>query len=118
VFPLCSDRKVVVNERRLKPHIIFEGKVPGALKEVWRIIFCHSLLILELEEWLLSGTTQQFHGLDVVGTHVTDIGNNVQSTILACTKNFTKRSALVLPMYEVVSNWLLSLWMQTTDHEM
>jgi len=33
----------------------------------------------------MSGITQQFQGLDIVGTHVTDSGNNMQSSILACT---------------------------------
>jgi hypothetical protein len=54
-------------------------------------------LILKLEEWLPSGSTHHLQGFDIVGTHVTDSGNNVQSSILACTKNFLKRPALVLP---------------------
>jgi len=85
-----------VNALRLKPYIIFEEKVPGAL-QVWRIIHCHNLSILKLEEWLPSGSTQQFQGLDIVETHVTDSGNNLKSSILACAKNLTKRLALVLP---------------------
>ena len=97
MFPLCSDRKLVVHELRLKVHIIFEENVPGALQEVWRIIHRHSLSVLKTEEWLPSDSTQQFQGLDVVRTHVTDSGNNSQSSILACAKNLTNRSALVLP---------------------
>jgi len=48
----------------------------------------------------MSDTTQQFQGLDIVGTHVTDSANNMQSGILACTKtsikNLTNRLAFVL----------------------
>ena len=86
-----------MHELRLKLHIVFEEMVPGALQEVWRIIHCHNLSVLKLEEWLPSGSTQQFQGLDVVRTHVTDSGNNSQSSILACAKNLTNGSALVLP---------------------
>jgi len=110
-----------VNALRLKLHIIFEGKVPGALQEVWRIIHCHNLSILELEEWLPSGNTQQFQSLDIVETHVTDSGNNLKSSILACAKNLIQEPyqevSLSASTYEVVSNWLLPLSMQTTDHE-
>ena len=85
-----------MHELRLKLHIIFEEKVPGAL-QVWRIIHCHNLSVLKLEEWLPSGSTQQFQGLDVVRSHVTDSGNNSPSSILACAMNLTNSSALVLP---------------------
>ena len=86
-----------MHELRLKLHIIFEEKIPGALKEVWRIVHCHSLSVLKLEVWLPSGSTQQSQSLDIVGTHVTFDGNNMQASILACAKNLFKRSALVLP---------------------
>jgi hypothetical protein len=82
-------------------HIIFEEHVTGALQEVWSIIHYHTILILKLEEWLLSGSTQQFQGLDTVGTHVTDSNNNFSPEILQVLitsfKNLTKRLALVLP---------------------
>ena len=82
-FPLSSDRKLVVYKLRLNLHNIFEEKISSALQEVWRIIHCHNILILNLEEWLLSGSTKQFQGLDIVGTHVSDSDNNLQSRILA-----------------------------------
>ena len=93
---------MVAYELELKLHIVSEEQVSGAL-QVWTIIHCHSILILNLEEWLLPGSTQ-FQGLDIVRTHVTDSGNNIQSSILMCTKNpiqnFTKRLALVLPQFK------------------
>ena len=56
---------------------------------------------LDSETKLLSGSTQQFQGLDVVGNYVTDSGNNLQTSILACAKvsfkNLTKSLGLVLP---------------------
>jgi hypothetical protein len=113
--------KLVVHELRLKMHIVFGEKVPGALHEVWRIIHCHSLSVLKLEEWLPSGSTQQSQSLDIVGTHVTDSDNNMQASILACAKNLNQEShqevSLSASMYEVISNWLLRLSTQTTDHE-
>jgi hypothetical protein len=78
-------------------------------------------LILKLEEWLSSGGTEQFQGLDIVGTHVTDSGKNMQSNFLTCTENLIqelhKHLSLSAPMPEVVSNWLLPLSMQTTGRE-
>ena len=121
VFLLCSDRKLVVHELRLNLYIIFAEKFPGALQEVWRTIYCHSLLILKFEEWLPSGSTQQLQSLDVICTSVKDSGNNLQSSILACTKNllleFHQEVSLSASTYEVVSNWLLPFSMQTMDHE-
>ena len=102
-------------------HIIFAEKVPGSFQEVWRIIYCHNLLILKLEEWLPSGSTQHLQVTDIVGTHVIDSGNNVQSSILAYAKNllqlFHEEASLSASTYEVVRNWLLPLSMQTTDHK-
>jgi hypothetical protein len=49
MFPLSSDRKLVVYELRLNLHIIFEEQVSSAL-QMWRIIHCHNILILNLEE--------------------------------------------------------------------
>ena len=89
--------KLVAHMLRLKLPNIFEEQVYGTLQEVCRNIHCHNILILKVEEWLPSGKTQQFQGLETVGTHVTDSGNNLQSSILACAKNITKRLALQLP---------------------
>jgi len=77
---------MVAHKLKLELDIVFKEQVPGAL-QVWRIIHCHNILILELKEWLLSGSTQQFQGLDIFRTNVTDSGNNMQSSILTCTKN-------------------------------
>ena len=78
--------------------------------QVWRILHCHNILILELEEWLLSGSTQQFQGLDIVCT-----------SILTCTKNLIQELhqevSLSVSTVQVVSKWLLRLSMQTTDRE-
>ena len=98
---LCSDRKLVVHELRLKLHIIFEEKVPGALQEVWRIIHCHNLSVLKLEEWLPSDSTQQFKAL----TLFTPMSQTVATTCSPAFwhaprtsfKNLTNRSVLVLP---------------------
>jgi hypothetical protein len=76
VFPLSTDRKAVVHEFRLELHIIFVEQVSGALQEVWRIIYCHNLLVLILEVWLPYRSTQLFQGPDVVGAYVTNSGNN------------------------------------------
>jgi len=81
-FPLSSDRKLVVYELRLNLHNVFEEQISSALQEVWRIIHCRNNLILNLEEWLPSGSTQQFQGLDIVGTNVSD-SDNLQSSIPA-----------------------------------
>jgi len=120
MFPLRSYRKMVTHKLKLKLHIVFEEQVSGAL-QVRRIVHCHSILILELEECLLSGSTQQFQGLDIFHTHVTDSGNNMQSSILTCTKNTIRELhqevSLSASTVHVVSNWLLPLSMQTTDHE-
>jgi hypothetical protein len=58
-------------------HIVFEEQVSGALQEAWRIISCHNFLILKLEVELVYGSTQQFQGFDVVGTHLTHHENNM-----------------------------------------
>ena len=88
----------------LQLYIIFEEQIGGAVQEVWRNIHCHNILILKLEEWLPSGSTQQFQGLETVGTHVTDSGNKLQSRILDSFKNLTKEVRLSASMAEVVSN--------------
>ena len=59
---------------RLQHYLVFEDQIAGAVQKVWRNIHCHNILILKLEEWLPCGSTQQFQGLDIVGTHVTDSG--------------------------------------------
>jgi hypothetical protein len=82
-----------VHELRLKLHIIFEEKVPGALKEVWRIIHCHNLSVLGLR--LVAPIC--FKAKTFVGNHVIYRGNNMQASIVACAKNLTKKLALVLP---------------------
>jgi hypothetical protein len=56
--------------------------------------------------------------LDIIGTQVTDSGNNMQSSSLACAKNIIQEPhqeiSLSASMAEAVSNWLLQLPMQTT----
>jgi hypothetical protein len=56
--------------------------------------------------------------LDIIGTHVTDSGNNMQSSILACAKNIiqepNQENSLSASTAEVANNWLLQLPMQTT----
>jgi hypothetical protein len=61
-------------------------------------------LILKLEEWLPSGSTQQLQDLDIVGTHVTDSGNKLQSSILDSFKNLIKEVSISATMAEVVRN--------------
>jgi hypothetical protein len=39
-------------------------------------------MIMKSEEWFPFGSTQEFQGFDIVGTHVTDSGNNLQARIL------------------------------------
>ena len=118
VFPLCSDRKLGGHELRLELHIIFAEKFPGAF-EVWWIIYCHNLLIPKLEERLPSVSTQHLEGTDIVGTHVRQWQQRT-SSIPSCAKNlqeFLQEASLIASTYEVVSNWLLPLSMQTTGHE-
>jgi len=55
---------MVAHELRLKLHTVFEEQVSGAL-QVWRIIHCRNILILELEERFPSGSTPQSQGLDI-----------------------------------------------------
>jgi hypothetical protein len=56
--------------------------------------------------------------LDIIVTHVTDSGNNMQSSILACAKNIIQEPhqqiSLSASMAEIVSKWLLQLPTQTT----
>jgi hypothetical protein len=58
---LRNGRKMVAHKLTLKLHFVFEEQVSGAL-QVWRIIHGHSIFILNL----LSGSTEQFQGLDNV----------------------------------------------------
>jgi len=113
------DRKLIVYELRLKLCNVFEEQISSALQGVWRIIHCQNILILNFEEWLPSGSTQQFKGLDNVGTLFSDSGNNLQSSIPTCTKNLTQEPhqqvSLSASTAEIVSNWLLPLSMQTMD---
>ena len=99
MFPLCSDRKLDVHELRLKLHIIYEEHVFCARQEVWRIIYCHNLLILKPNFCLVAPNS--FKALTLCGNYVTDSGNNLQTSILACAKvsfkNLTKSLGLVLP---------------------
>jgi hypothetical protein len=64
MFPHSSDRKQVVQKLRLKLHIVFE-EVCWCNLQLWRIITCHNILNLNLEEWVPSGSTQQFQDLDM-----------------------------------------------------
>ena len=81
------------------------------------------LQLLDFEPGILAsyGCTQQFQGLDTVGPHVTESGNNMQSNILTSTKNLIqelhKHLRLSISTNEVVSHWLLLLLTQTTEHE-
>jgi hypothetical protein len=56
---------------------------------------------MKLEEWYHFRNTQQLQGLGISGTHVTDSGNNLQSSILAGVNNLFQNcmiiSALVRP---------------------
>jgi len=101
-------------------HVVKE-QVSGAFQKLCRKIQCHNILILKLEKWLPTGSTQQFQGLHVVGTHVTNCGNNLHSCILACTKNLIQAPhqevSLSASTAEAVSKWLLPMSMQTTGHE-
>jgi hypothetical protein len=113
------DRKLVVYELWLKLCNVFEEQISSALQGVWSIIHCQNILILNFEEWLPSGRTQQFKGLDNVGTLFSGSGNNLQSSILTCTKNLTQEPhqqvSLSASTAEIVSNWLLPLSMQTMN---
>jgi hypothetical protein len=115
------DRKLVVYELKLKLCNVFEEQISRALQEVWRIIHCQNILILNLEEWLPSGSTQHFKGLDNVGTLFSDSGNNLQSSILTCTKKLIQEPhqqvSLSASTAEIVGNWLLPLSMQIMDLE-
>jgi hypothetical protein len=104
-FKICSHLEQTGSwlciSSKLKLHFVFEEQVSCALQAVWRIIHRHNIFILKFEEWLPSGSTQQFQDLDTVGTHVTDSGNNMCSPAFwhaprSTFKNLTKRLALVL----------------------
>jgi hypothetical protein len=82
--------KLIARRLRLELHIILREQVPGALEEMGRIIHCCNSLIMKLEGWFRFGSTQQFQGLDIVGTHIIDSGNNLQSSILTGGKNLTQ----------------------------
>ena len=86
-----------------------------------RIKYCCNFLTLKPEEWLLCRNTQQFQGLDIVGSHVTHSCNSYQSRILAGTKDLlqemNKHLTRCASMCQVVSYWLLPLLTQTTEHE-
>jgi hypothetical protein len=99
-------------------HVVKE-EVSGALQKLFRKIQCHNILILNLEKWLPTCSTQQFQGLDVAGTHVTNCGNNLHSCILACTKNLIQapHQEVSASTAAAVSKWLLPMSMQTTSHE-
>jgi hypothetical protein len=60
-----------------------------------------------------------FQGLDIVGTHVTDSGNNPQSSILTVIKtliqNLHNHLCLSAFLAKVVSYWLLPLSTQATE---
>jgi hypothetical protein len=63
--------------------------------------------------------TKQFQGLDIVGTHVTDSGNNPQSSILTVIKtliqNLHNHLCLRASLAKVVSYWLLPLSTRATE---
>jgi len=85
--------KLAVRTLRLELHIIFQKEVTGALYEARGVTYCSNCLILKLQE-LLFWSNQEFHGLDIVDTHVTDSGNNIVSNILTCRKNLIQEFAL------------------------
>ena len=121
MFPHSSDRKLVVHELTLKLHIVSEEQVSCALQAVCRIIYCHNIFIMICEECLPFGSTKKFQDLDTVSTPVTDSGNNMQSSILECTKiliqEIHQQVSLGACTAEVVSIWLLPILIHTTDHE-
>jgi len=107
--PTKKVQEMTAHKLKLKLHIVFEEQVSGAI-QVWRILQCHNILILELEYWLPSGSTQQLQGLDIVHT-----------SVLTCTKNpiqeLHQEVSLSASTVQVVSKRLLPLSMQTTNRE-
>jgi len=90
VVPLSSTSKSLPIDSNLTLHIcyiMFEEKVLSTFKEMGRIKYCCNFLILKPEERCFFRNTQQFQGLDIVGTHVTHGGNNFQSCIVAGIKD-------------------------------
>ena len=65
-FSMCSHLAITL---RLELHIIFPKKCRANFKSCG-LSYCFSCLTLKLEEWLTSGWTQTFHGLDTVGSYV------------------------------------------------
>lgn len=89
VFPPNDKRKLVSQMFRFQLHIILQKKFSSTLQMVGRITYCWSLLILISEEWFPYGSSQHFQGLDIVGVHITDSGNILQSSILRGVRKFT-----------------------------
>jgi hypothetical protein len=52
-------------------------------------------LITKSEEWFPYGSSRQFQGLGIVGAHITDSGNILQSNILRGIKNFIQECTIV-----------------------
>jgi hypothetical protein len=113
VVPLSNNRKLVAQVLRFQMQIMLQEKVSGALQEVGRVIYCWNLLIMKSEELFPFGRTQQFLGLDIVGTHITDSGNNLQSSILTDIKNLLQvlhcHLCLSASTSKVLCHWLLPL---------
>jgi len=62
-----------------------------------------------------------FQGLDIVGTHVTHGSNNFHSCIVKGIKHLHKKInkhlTLGSSVNQVLSHWLLPLFMETTKHD-
>jgi hypothetical protein len=96
-------------------------KVLGTFQKVQRIKYCRCFFVVKVEVCFHFGNTQHFQSLDIVGTHVTESGNNLQSSILADIKKLFQKlhnyHSLSASTTKLVSYWLLLLVMQIIDHE-
>ena len=84
------------------------------------------LQILDSENWggkkkYLYRNTLMFQGLDIVGTHVKHGSNNFHSCIVIGIKHLhkeiNKHLTIGSSVNQVVSHWLLPLYMETIKHE-
>jgi hypothetical protein len=83
MFLLTNKMTLVAQMLRIQLHIILSKQVSGVLQELGKIVYSGNFLIRKTEECFPFGSTQQFHSLDIVGTHVAHSGTVTSALLLA-----------------------------------
>jgi hypothetical protein len=120
VFLLSDDRNRVSQKLRLMCTSYYSKRLRGHFRRwggsnccsfvIVAVLDCCSFLIAKPERLFPFGSIQQFQGLGIVVTHVTDSRNNLKTRIMTGVKNLTQKLQsyrLGSSTAEVIRPWCL-----------